>query len=73
MVKDKIRFCPKCLKKMKYRGSKIWLCLSCKIAYHYYHEVLYELDENGKPIINMFGKLKIIGLKEKVKHWHTTR
>jgi len=73
MVRNKERFCPHCNAKMKFRGSRVWFCRTCKKSFHYYTDVEYEKNEDGTVKKGIFGKPKVKHKKQKMKTWATSR
>ena len=73
MTKQKVRFCPHCNQKMKFRGSKVWFCRTCKKSFHYYTDVDYEKNPDGTVKKSFLGKPKIKSKRQKMKTWTTSR
>lgn len=58
---------------MKYRGSRVFFCKTCKKSYHYIVDVEYEKDKDGKVVLGITGKPKIKNRKLKVRTWKSSR
>ena len=73
MVRDKVRICPKCNMKMKFRGNRIWHCIPCHETFQYFTDVEYETDEDGNVKTTVMGKPKVKKRQMKMKSWYAVR
>jgi len=65
MVTNKNKSCLKCKRPMKFKGSRVWYCKDCDIAYHIEKQAIVHEETMGGNVISRLFK----GYKYSIKKW----